>query len=264
MSAKISSKVAAFSITALLLVVGFATVMTIIDESTSYNVDNPIEYDEERVFGVVRVGNASNDVILCTYITDIALLPSENDGAFLVDVRQTTDVKVDNPDRLNINILQPERAVLFSGDSLRYVITTEHNLSAVYFRVFPSSGNYNILFTQESPGVWVLELSQIDRLKLKGEDITSLVRLVMVFAPSAFPSSNFVEFSYDVYGGDIPVYYASTLAFVFGLILIVTALFATPFLSKDKIRVFYVNGRQNRQNRREARRERKRKIRELR
>jgi len=211
----------ALSLCALFLMTGFAGIMAVTDEYASVDMENPIAYDETECFGVVRVGTSSADVQVALNINTIALLPSENGGFFLADVTQST---VTAPDRVILNILYSVRSPITSGDVTRIVVFND-SVTSMYMRCFLASGNYNLHFIEESPGEWVLNLSPSDRLKLKGTP-SDLIRLNMIYGASNFPSNGIIEFSYEMYGDDVPLYYASTLALVFGIVMILCSIFA--------------------------------------
>jgi len=264
---KLPPKAVALSITALLLVVGFATVMTIVDENTSYDKENPIEYDENKLGALtVRSYIWDDDNEKWEWTTHLAtdkLFPSETGGTYILDSQQAGE----RVRQVMVRIGFMGEQSLIKTDGVALIrITTPMDFSRIMYNTSALSSNQ--WFTQVSPGVWELKISMVDQLKLKSSGITSEY-FNIYFQNGAdlagfFPNDGMLEFNVEFFGSPTPVYIGSTIAFVFGLVLIITALFATPFLSKDKIKVFYVTSRQNAQKRRAARAERKRKIKELR
>ena len=224
-----------------MLILAAPAIVAIVDEAAHINIENPIEYNEENIFGVTRIGTASTDVQIATNVKDVALLPSENDGFFLVDTKQTT---VTNPDRMVLNLLPVVRDMFSDGDVSRVVIYAEDS-TLVYLRITSAAyGNYSLIFNEESPGVWVLDLSSVDKMKLKGS--TEVHRLNIIYGAGNVPA--FAEFSFAMYGDDIPLYYASLVWGAIGVLLIIVAIYSTHLvqvgdLSKKIGKIFRRKGK---------------------
>jgi len=86
--------------------------------------------------------------------------------------------------------------------------------------------------------VWEIDFSTIERLIFKGMDH---LRQSFSFhfnttgTDAVFPADGFFEFSVAAFASTTPVYYASGIAMTFGIVLIVCAIFATPWVSVKTI-----------------------------
>jgi hypothetical protein len=237
---------------ALLLVVGFATVMTTVDENASYETVNKVAFAEDDIiFGSSASYNLAGTMtwISPDVLKDSVFLPSDTGGSYMIDYGVTgftsSSFSISN--------------VFLTNDVQKVVVYTDHDLSYVRLDVnnsgSPSFPYKQYWLTQTSPGVWEKEFAFSEILQNRHYTSSSIT-----FGHKAATTSSIVEFDVEFWGSPVPVYYASTLAFIFGLVLIITALFATPFLSKDKIRVFYVNNRQRRHDKREKKKRMKKEL----
>jgi|GEM_PF-3110454 len=229
---KLPSKSVALSITALLLVVTFATVVTIVDSDASYDVENIIVPEDEKILlkhnDNIVVGETAT--WRSTIVGDAmnVFWPSETGGNYMLDL----DAAIVN--RSNVTVQTP----IISGDVRHVVLTTAINPKYIDYTVyFADESKKAFRFKEMSPGVWTIDITTVEALHIRtgvGETLT------FDFAGQPL-SGGILDFSIDMYGDDVPVYYASVLALVFGCILIVCALFATPWLSIPQIQQGYKN-----------------------
>ena len=249
---KLPQKSVAFSIVALLMVVTFATAVTVIDSEASYDKENLIEYDETKLFLQSRSVNATGEGNQWNQSLNV-FYPSENGGYYLVDNR------VINPKTFHLMFAHdndPGTPIL-TGDVRQVRVYVDYAVDFVQWIMFTRDGGptYQHKFVQESPGVWVLDLSAAQALKYRGANLSSEQLMIS----GGLPVDGIVEFKMEFYGTPIPVYYATVLALVFGCVLLVCALFATPWLSIPQIQQGYKNFGNSMKERSQRRKEHKRK-----
>jgi len=217
-------KAAALSILAMVLVVAMPAVMAMVEQDASYDVETPIEYDEKKF--IIEHNGAYNTPEGGTWYPTHRgdslniFYPSETGGTYMIDsgqgsalTRMIIGLNHDNPVK--------------NGEVRTMIMTTPLDLSWFSYVVKKDTVIHEYKFVQESPGVWIREFTSAEVLIIKGVEPTAEYFTVQFKTPSV---DGIVEFGLDMYGADTSVYYASIVAGVCGVLLIVCALYMTPLV----------------------------------
>ena len=219
---KSSSRAVALSLGALILITGCLGVVALLDSEDTYNVQNPVEYDEDSLFVSTTARYAEGNNLWATPVSNLVFLrPSETGGSYVFDMSAYLSG--------SYNIIAFRMDIPTVTKAKTIVVTTNMPVSDIVL----SASGANIWNTMEKAeaGVFTYEFSTVDMLKLRSSSVTATGLNFFFNSTHPFPSDGIMEFSVDMYYSETPVHYVSSIVLVLGLIMIACAIFATPMVN---------------------------------
>ena len=210
---------------AFLLLLAAPLIVAMVDESASIDTSDLIDYDETKLLGAYNLAynNSGGTAVFGTgrpMATVNLFYPSENEGMYMIQTDGTSEV-------VSMNLTFGEDHPILSGAVTKVTIYTSLECTKLQYRMTTLHWFH---FTQISPGVWEREFSTAERLMIKGvdrSDLTSPGTLNFQGFSDNFPNDGIVEVGIELYGDQMPLYYASFVWGVVGVLLLLAALFAT-------------------------------------
>jgi len=265
----LSVRSVSLSVVALLLVVGFTAGISVLDRESYYDRVNPVDFDEKTLFTGYRSSytNTNGNTAYTSWQGmggSEMFFPSDTGGSFMIatgwDALTTRQIEL----RMNNEIGD---SIIAQGDIIKVTIVTDPRVTGVEYRTFLNGVQKFHYFTQISLGVWERNFTAVERLSFM-TSITNPEYLIMRYYSGStyqFPPNGIVEFAISFDRADTPIYYATTIAGILGVVLLTMAVFISPYVSTQKVRNIHNSvGRnmsawcQNRKNRKRNKQKMKR------
>ena len=205
------------------LLLGAPAIVAMIDDSAHFDVTSPTKYDEVTLFSDIKYR------IINTQLETVALIPgsigsypSENGGDYLIDSGLTSKYVW----YMSFDIGNSSRDSPIDAGARTIVITTAEDLQKIELGIVGKTWE----FTQDDePGVWILNIGIADMILLDNYTGRQTIQMFWTLGTgtSAFPSDGIFEFSIEFYDATIPIFYASFVWGAVGVILLITAIYAS-------------------------------------
>ena len=221
---KMPSKIVGLSLCALLFMVGSLCVVAYVDDTTSIEVEHPVEIDEMKLFNssyTVREGTDSATWV--SVANQNRLLPSETGGSWMYDIGHSYTL---------FGIAIPKVYEQFDDNIRKSVITTSVKCNVVYWQVSADGlPTLKYHFKEVSAGVWECEFSDVEVLILQ-----KYPTQYVYFGVASSPVSHVHDFTIDLYTDDVSLYVGEVVVGIVGVVMILVGIFISPLLSGEDIK----------------------------
>ena len=216
------SRAVALSLAALVLVAGSLGIVAVLDQDASYGYEAEIDKNLS-----VSKWTYYNGAWAPTNNTVNMLTPDQTGAGYLFDASSAVS-QVTEKNLMQIRMTFDKIDGKFLHEGVKSVIVeTTSPATLVRFQVFDATTNVIFVMESVAPGLWVYEFSTTDILRLNGMTITQECLLFNFVGTDFISMGGYVEFNMSFYETSLPIYYASLLIGALGIVLIISAIYAT-------------------------------------
>ncbi|MCL2607703.1 MAG: hypothetical protein FWD92_04035 [Methanomassiliicoccaceae archaeon] len=221
---------------ALILILAAPAIVAAIDKEAHTLTADPVGYDEEELIQRINARNIGTDLSTSAVIPGwTAFYPSENAGSYLINTTLTAR-HIWHLDFL-IGSAASGHSPIITDNASTITVISDASLLGVTYNPTGLTGQY-MHFDQVAPGHFVLNLSPAERLLLAGyTDHELLTFRYWVSGPpvTTFPVSGIIEFSVSFERSPIPLFYASLIYGAVGILLLIVAVYSTPWVNQGTV-----------------------------